>query len=258
MDNCFNKVFPLFDPLNPEFSPRYRIIDTFSSYFSFHLFSKCNDNNLRSHIYHLDELAIKSLSNPSHALVIIDASIKNNIITSILHIYIHNKPIIKTLYHMVNVTSTEAKLFAIRCGINQATNSTGISKIIIVTDLIHATRKIFNSSSHSFQSHAAFILKKLQTFFSYYQENLIEFWECPSCCNWSLHKVVNNETKSFNPTLLFPCKSSWDFSKKNKCDDLANRWKMTFQVSDLKGKNFLDLLDSDNKIIEPSYIKGGL
>ena len=32
---------------------------------------------------------------------------------------------------------------------------------------------------------------------------------------------------------------------------------MTFQASDLKGKQFLDLLDDSNNIIKPSYIKGG-
>ena len=32
---------------------------------------------------------------------------------------------------------------------------------------------------------------------------------------------------------------------------------MIFQASDLKGKQFLNLLDGDNNIIEPSYIKGG-
>ena len=32
---------------------------------------------------------------------------------------------------------------------------------------------------------------------------------------------------------------------------------MTFQASDLKGKQFLDLLDGDDNIIEPSYVKGG-
>ena len=63
-------------------------------------------------------MAIKSLSIPSHALVITDASIKNNIATSISYMHIHNRPIMKTLYHVVNVTSTEAKLFAIRYGIN--------------------------------------------------------------------------------------------------------------------------------------------
>ena len=32
---------------------------------------------------------------------------------------------------------------------------------------------------------------------------------------------------------------------------------MTFQVSDGKGRNFLDLVDNNNDIIEPSYIEGG-
>ena len=33
---------------------------------------------------------------------------------------------------------------------------------------------------------------------------------------------------------------------------------MTFQASDGKGKNFLDLVDINNNTIEPSYIKDGL
>jgi len=92
---------------------------------------------------------------------------------------------------------------------------------------------------------------------TYHQSNSIEFWECPSCCNWALHKVVDKETKALNPTLLFPCKMSWDFNKESECDDLLNNWKMTFQASDLKGRQFLKLLNSDNNIIELSYIKGG-
>ena len=47
MDNCFNKVFPSFDPLNPEFAPDCRIINIFPSCFSFNLFSKYNDDNLK-------------------------------------------------------------------------------------------------------------------------------------------------------------------------------------------------------------------
>jgi len=150
MDNHFNKVFSSFDPLNSELSPGCRIIDTFSSCFSFHLFSKCNKNNFKSHIHRLDKLAIESLNNPSHALVIMDASIKNNIATLISHIYIHNKPITKTLHYMVNVTSTEAELFAIRCDINQTTTSSSISKIIVVTDSIHTAEKNFDLSSHPY------------------------------------------------------------------------------------------------------------
>jgi len=32
---------------------------------------------------------------------------------------------------------------------------------------------------------------------------------------------------------------------------------MTFQASNLKGNQFLDLVDDDNNIIEPTYVKGG-
>ena len=106
-------------------------------------------------------MAIKSLSNFSHALIIMDASIKNNIATSISYVYIHNKLITKTLYYAVNIMSTKAKLFAIRCGINQATNSTSISKIIIITNSIHVARKIFDLLSYIFQSYATIILKEL-------------------------------------------------------------------------------------------------
>ena len=168
MNNYFNKVFPSFDPLNPEFTPGYRVINTFSSCFSFYLFSKCNEDNFKSWIHQLNHLAIKFSNNPSHALIIMNASIKNNITTSISHVHIHNNLLTKTLHHAVNITSTEVKLFAIRYSINQAINSTSISKIIVVTDLIHTARKIFDSFSHLLQGHTAIILKELWTFFSYY------------------------------------------------------------------------------------------
>ena len=32
---------------------------------------------------------------------------------------------------------------------------------------------------------------------------------------------------------------------------------MIFQASNLKGNQFLDLVDNDNNIIEPTYVKGG-
>ena len=56
---------------------------------------------------------------------------------------------------------------------------------------------------------------------------------------------------------LFPCKNSWDFSKKIESNDIIKYWKMMFQASELKENHFLDLLDSNNKIIEPAYAKGG-
>jgi len=112
-------------------------------------------------------------------------------VTSIAHIHIHDKPIIKTIHHTVNVTSTEAELFAIRYDINQVTTISGISKIIVITDSIHAARRIFDSSLHPFQIHVAVISAELRKFFTKNHYNSIEFWECPSCCEWSLHKVID-------------------------------------------------------------------
>ena len=81
MDNCFNEVFPSFDPLNPEFSLDSRIIDILSSCFYFYLFSKCKNQNFKLWIQKLDNLALKSSSSLSSALIIMDASVKNNITT---------------------------------------------------------------------------------------------------------------------------------------------------------------------------------
>ena len=66
----------------------------------------------------LDKLTLKSSSFSLVALIASDASIKNNIATSITHIHMVDKPLTKTIHHAVNITSTEAELFAIRCGIN--------------------------------------------------------------------------------------------------------------------------------------------
>ena len=96
-------------------------------------------------------MVLKSSSSPLVAIIASDTSIKNNVTTSIVHIHTYNKPLTKTIYYMVLIISTEAELFAIRCGINQATNLNNIAKIIVVTDSIHMARKIFNSSVHPYQ-----------------------------------------------------------------------------------------------------------
>jgi len=242
-------------PLHPEFSPGSRIIDTFSNWFSFNLSNKGkNDKNC---LHQLDSIVIKSSSMTSTAITVTDASIKNNIATTVLHMHIPNRPLSKTYYHSAFVMSTEAELFTIRCSINQASLIDNISKIIIVTDSIHAARKIFNISLYPYQIHTAAILEDLCTFFSKNSINSIEFWESSSHLNWHLHKTVDYKSKSSNHTPIFPCKTSWDYSKKTECDDICQNWKMTFQALDGKGCHFLNLLDDNFNEIEPSYAKGG-
>ena len=120
-------------------------------------------------------MVIESLSSLFTAITITDASIKNNIATSISHTHISNRPLSRMIHHSAFVTSTEAELFAIRCSINQALLVNNISKIIVVTDSIHVARKIFDPSSHPYQIHAVAILEELCLFFSKNSANSIEF-----------------------------------------------------------------------------------
>jgi len=255
INNRSHSLFLAFSPTHPELAPGSQIIDTFSDRFSFNFCIKGKSN--KTHIHQLNSMVIEASSSQSTAIVASDASIKNNIATSISHTHISNQPLIKTLHHAVFITSTETKMFTIRCSINQATARTNVSKIVIITDFIHAAKKIFDPSSHLFQIQLVAILKDLYLFFSKDSNNLIEFWECSSCLSWHLHKAVNLETKAFYPTPSYSSKTSWDYNKKSKCNDISNIWKMTFQALDGKGKQFLDLLDDNSNDIEPSYVKGG-
>ena len=148
LDNKSNGIFSFFFPLHPELSPGFRIIDNFSDCFSFNLSN--NEKNNKIHLQQLDNIVIELSTSPSTTIIVMDASIKNNIATSILHTYIANGSLIKTLHHTAFVTNTKAELFVVRYGINQVSNKENVSKIIIITDSIHAAKKISNSLSHPF------------------------------------------------------------------------------------------------------------
>ena len=136
----------------------------------------------------------------------------------ISHIHSHNNLIIKTIHCAINITTTEAKFFKIRCSINQAIGISNINCIFVITDSLHAAKQIFDSSSHPYQIQFVAIFHKLREFFKENINNHIEFWNCSSNQNWSLHRLVDNNTKRFDFSLIFPCKLSWDFSKKLECD----------------------------------------
>ena len=165
MNNRFNGIFPSFIPLHSEFSSGHRVIDNFSDWFSFNLFNKHHDNNKKICIQQLDNIVIKLSNSPSTTIVVTDASVKNNIATSILHMHTYNNPITKTLHHVVYITSTEAELFIIRCSINQASNYNDIFKIIIIINSIYVAKKNFDPLLYSFQAHSVAILSELWEFF---------------------------------------------------------------------------------------------
>jgi len=83
-------IFPSFSPIDPEFSPGNCITDIFSNRFSFNLVNKKVDNCNKIRGLELDEMVLRCSSDSQTALVIMDASIKNDIATSISHIHSYN------------------------------------------------------------------------------------------------------------------------------------------------------------------------
>ena len=180
MDNKHNKLIPSFFFFNKEFKLGNCLIDIFSDRFSFYLHSP----NIKKHMEKLDNITFRASSNTYSLIIVSDASIKNHVVTSISDIHSHNKLIIKTIHRAINVTTTEAKLFAIQCGINQVVSVTNINYIVIIMDSLHTTKRIFNSSSYSYQIQSVEISHKLGTFFYKDSNNCIEFWDCSYTFYW--------------------------------------------------------------------------
>ena len=107
---------------------------------------------LTTDAYHnrLDNVYEDSLTNQDIVLVIADASIKNNVATSVLYIWKGQNIINKSIHHAMNGNSIKAKLFAIGYRMNQATQIQNISQIIIITDVIPAVKQIFDISIYSY------------------------------------------------------------------------------------------------------------
>ena len=170
----------------------------------------------------LDDMMLHSSSSPHTAIIVTNASVKNDIATLVSHIHIHDHPLIKMVHHVAFITSTEVELFAMRCSISQACSKENISKIIVVANSIHVAKKIFDDKTYPYQIYTTAILSEFWQFFTTGQGNSIEFWECPSQLKWRLHRSVDKDSKSFNLQPILPSKVFWDYCKKFDSDNITN------------------------------------
>jgi len=74
-NNCLNGIYPLFDFLNCKFSPRFRLIDNFSSHFSFHQANYKDKESKASHLCNLDDIFSNASSDPK-SIVCYDSKLK--------------------------------------------------------------------------------------------------------------------------------------------------------------------------------------
>ena len=133
VDNHLNRIFPFFNSLNCEFSSSFRLIDNFSSHFSFYQAKKSKT----AYLCKLDNIFTNILLDPKFIIVVSDTSINivdclsNNVGIRMDMQDVHGNIV------SVNVTITEAELFAIRCEINQAIQIPEAIYIIVITNIIY-------------------------------------------------------------------------------------------------------------------------
>jgi len=81
-----NQILLAFNNLNKELSLGFCLVDTFSNYFSFNVV-KCKDTKARTaHLNKLENVYRASKDDLNTLFIISDASLRNNIATSIIHI----------------------------------------------------------------------------------------------------------------------------------------------------------------------------
>ena len=116
INNQLNGIFSTFDFMNIVLHLGCKLINIFSSHISIHNTNCSFNKNKVTHCKKLNKIILKLLSDLRIVVIILDMSIKNSIIS---HIHSFNNLLKEILHYAVNIILTEAKLFIIRCSINQ-------------------------------------------------------------------------------------------------------------------------------------------
>jgi len=248
---CFNLLFLLF-------SPGSRVVDHFSSRYSFHSPPSSSDKDLFHHLQNLNQAFRSSQISPHNVTIVADRGIKKlQVATAVAYIWTDNSIIQHLQANSINVTSIEAELMAICLGLIPAMEEENVHNIIVITDSIAAAKKVFKSKTDPLQNMFILLTSAIDSFFRKDGRNKIQFWFCPSKAKWPKHKLIDNQVKANNCAPIFPSKESHLFNKKKECDNILSEWQNSFMSNPKRGQCFLDFEDKNQKVIIPTYAKGG-
>jgi len=253
-----NEIKDEFDPFYILFHPGLRLVDHFSSRILFHSPTSSSDEALFDHSSKLNQTFKENQNSSKGIAVISDGSVKTTgSATAIAHTWKDNKVIAQLKAHANNITSTEAKLMAIRIGLMHALENPKAQQVLVITDSTEAGKKIISYGDQHLQKSIIPIAEKIKDFLSKDKRNSIHFWHCPNKLEWPRHILVDKEAKSAHSPSILPDRNSFLFSKKKECDLSLELWQKSFKDSKKKGQLFLDFEDDNERVIKPMYAKGG-
>jgi len=258
VNECLNGVISCFDPTHLLFSPGMRVVDHFSSRITFHSPLSSSDEDIYAHMQKLDHAFKQSQTLPYHIAIIADGGVKkSNVALAVTHIWIDNHVTNQLSLQAMNITLLETELMSIGLGLTPTLVNNSVYNITVITDSMGAAKKLLESRPNPHQRAILPIINLIKSFLSKNNRNAIHFWQCPKKAEWPRHKLVDDQVKTLNDTSILSSKNSHLFSQKKEVDDILKEWQTTFATSQKKGQLFLDFEDEKQRVITPTYTKGG-
>jgi len=166
VNKCLNDVRECFNLLFPLFSLGSRVVNHFSSRFSFHSPSSSSNEDLYHHIQNLNQVFRSSQTAPYNIAIIADGGIKKSqVATTVAYIWSENSLVQCLQANSINVTSIEAELMATRLGLIPTMEEENVHNIIVITDSIATAKKVFESKTNPLQNMFILVTSAIDSFF---------------------------------------------------------------------------------------------
>ena len=107
------------------------------------------------------------------------------------------------------------------------------------------------------QPRSGLVQNALRLFFCSGSSHRIEFWDCPSKAEWSLHQLVHNDVTNTRVSAGPHPATSIDFLHSKSVISCLDTWRTLFNHPTVQGRHFLLLRDRNQRFLQPSYSKGG-
>jgi len=213
-----------------------------------------NSESVANHIKALENAFAELLANLASVAIIADGNVKDQLTTAAIYCYKDHSDPHKVKFYATSITSSEAELMAINIGLLHTLVLPDTQNIVVITNSIHTTEKLFASHIHPFQSLTILLANNLTSFFDRDPSNQIHFWACPDKAKWRQHLSMDCNSKDTGCIIpILPSKQSYAYGCKCKCNNIFAFWKMHFSASNKIGRSFLNLEDNKGNTIEPDY-----
>ena len=244
-----------FDSLDAKTILDCRLLDNFSDHIFFHYCNRLNLSGCKTYLQSLNYLYLKASSSFFTLVVVTDVSVISSRCiqaVSVTYIWSLGQQILFSKALAGKTTAFDTELFTIRLDIAKAT-SIDIKCIILITDSLGSARQAVDPSVHPGQAHSLAVCSALRLFFSQGHGYRIDFWDCPSKAEWSLHQLVHNDVTNTRVSAGPHPATSIDFLRSKSVISCLDTWRTSFNRPTIQGRHFLPLRDRNRRFLQPSW-----